>query len=295
MKKKDSLLVRALWKVEHLTPDPLVYRVMRLYRRLLQFKGHPFSKKRPGVVIMLHIGRCGSTVLANMLDQNPEIYWDGKTARKVHELYGDAVAKLDISAWFKQQFSISGDRYYGFEFKILRDQYVNIFDKTMADFLEIWKSIGVTHFILLYRGNTLNQAISHYSGLSNKVWHISSDSERQSAKNSFTIDFEHVTTGSGKGLPLKEYLREIENTKNEIRNILQGCNLLELEYERDILEAGPQAAYQNICEFLDISAREVVVKNKKVLALSPSEAVENYNDAVQALSGTEFEWMLDRV
>ena len=230
-----------------------------------------------------------------MLDQNPNIYWDGKTARRAHELYGDSVVKLDIAAWLKSQFSISGSRFYGFEFKMLKDQYASIFEKSLSEFLEIWKSIGVTHFILLYRGNTLNQAISHYSGLSNKVWHISKDSGGQGAKKSFAIDFEHVTTGSGEGVPLPDYLRDIENTKEETRKILHGQSLLELEYERDILEGGPMVAYQKICEFLNIPAGDVFVKNKKVLSLSPSEAVKNYDDAVRALSGTEFEWMLDEV
>ncbi|MDC1287757.1 Stf0 family sulfotransferase [Gammaproteobacteria bacterium] len=228
-----------------------------------------------------------------MLGQNPNIFWDGKTARKADEIYGDSVKNLDISAWFKKQFPISGSRYYGFEFKILRDQYVNIFDKTVPEFLEIFKSIGVTHFILLYRGNTLNQAISHYSGLNNQVWHISADSGKQVSKKRFSVDFEHVTTGSGKGLPLTDYLHDIENTLDEIREILKDQNLLELEYEHDILENGPLVAYQRVCEYLKISAGDVCIKNKKVLGLPPSEIVENYNDAVRALSGTEFEWMLD--
>jgi LPS sulfotransferase NodH len=295
MKKKDSLLVRAAWKIRNVLPDPVECYCIRIYRRVLQFKGYPFSRRRPGVVVMLHIGRCGSTVLANMLDQNPNIFWDGKTARRAHEIYGDSVKTLDISTWFKRQFSISGSRYYGFEFKMLRDQYVRIFDITVPEFLGICKSIGVTHFILLYRGNTLNQAISHYSGLSNKVWHISPDSGKRASRKSFSIDFEHVTTGSGEGLPLPEYLRDIENTKDEIREILQDQNILELEYESDILEGGPMTAYQKICGFLKVPAGEVFVKNKKVLVLPPSEAVENYGDAVRALSGTEFEWMLDQV
>lgn len=292
--KKDSLLIRGLWKIEHVTPDPVVRLAIRLYRRLLQLKGYPSSKRRPGAVVMLHIGRCGSTVLANMLDQNPDVYWDGKTARKAHELYGDAVKNLDISNWFETQFLISGPRYYGFEFKMLQDQYVKIFDITMPELLDIWKSIGVTHYILLYRGNLLNQAISHYSGINNKVWHISSDSGNQAAKKRFPVDFEHITTGSGKGLPLYDYLRDIENSKNEIREILKNQNLLELEYEQDILDNGPMTAYQKICDFLKIPTGDAYVKNKKVLALPPSEAVENYDEAIRALSGTEFEWMLDR-
>jgi len=294
MMKKDSLLIRALWKLENVTPNPVVFLAMRFYRRILQLKGYPFSKKRPGVVIMLHIGRCGSTVLANILNQNPNIFWDGKTARKAHELYGDSVKTLDISAWFKKQFSISGARYYGFEFKMLRDQYVSIFDKTVPEFLEICKTIGVTHFVLLYRSNTLNQAISHYSGLHSKIWHVSPDSGKKVATESFSIDFEHVTTGSGKGSTLADYLRDIENTKKVITTTLQGQNLLELEYERDILEGGPLMAYHRVCEFLNVPAGEVHVKNRKVLALPAPEAVENYGDAIRALTGTEFEWMLDK-
>ena len=100
MKKKDSLLVRATWKVRNLMPEAVESYSIRTYRRILQLKGYLSSRKRPGVVIMLHIGRCGSTVLANMLAQNSNVYWDGKTARKVHETYGDSVKTLDISVTF---------------------------------------------------------------------------------------------------------------------------------------------------------------------------------------------------
>jgi hypothetical protein len=48
-----------------------------------------------------------------MLDQNPDIYWEGKTAHRADEIYGDSVKKLDIAAWFKRQISIFGSRYYG--------------------------------------------------------------------------------------------------------------------------------------------------------------------------------------
>ena len=97
MKEKGSLLVRAAWKVRNALPTSVECYVTRLYRSLLQIKGRPFSSKRPGVVVMLHIGRCGSTVLANMLDQNPNIFWDGKTARKAHELYENSINTLNVS------------------------------------------------------------------------------------------------------------------------------------------------------------------------------------------------------
>ena len=59
--------------ISNCLPRAIVPYGRRIMRRFDQVMGLSSSSKRPGVVLMLHVGRCGSTVLANLLDQNPEI------------------------------------------------------------------------------------------------------------------------------------------------------------------------------------------------------------------------------
>ena len=43
-----------------------------LIKRALSHVLNPF---RPGNILIIHIGRCGSTVLGKMLNEHPMIYW----------------------------------------------------------------------------------------------------------------------------------------------------------------------------------------------------------------------------
>ncbi|SDX92409.1 hypothetical protein SAMN05444336_11327 [Albimonas donghaensis] len=264
----------------------------RLARRGDQLLHARSARRRPGVAVMLHVGRCGSTVLANMLDQNPAIHWDGKLPRKAGSLYGDAVKRLDFGRWMKRQFATSGDRYYGFEFKILADQYPAILGATTQEFLEQCKAAGVTHYILLTRRNTLRHVISHYASIARGAWHMSA--RDRAGQEHLHLDTEKITTGSAPGRPLISYLREVDEAHRQVRALLRDQNLLEVEYEADIDAQGPATAYEKICRFLGIAPERANVRNSKANPFPMSSTVTNFDEIEACLSGTEFEWMLER-
>jgi hypothetical protein len=274
-----------------LLPDSLVPLAKRQIRLVDRLRGLPASRNRPGVVMMLHVGRCGSTVLANLLAQNPKVYWDGKLPRLAKQLYGPQVGTLDHGRWTQSQFAISGARYYGFEFKILADQYPAIFNTTTADFLQECRRIGVTHYILLTRRNTLRHVVSHYASKSRGKWHA--DTAAPVQKKEFTLDTRAITTGQAPGRPLVNYLQEVEDAHAEVRALLAGENFLDLEYERDIDIAGADAAYGKICDFLNIAPGDVQIRNRKMNPFPLDTVLENYDEVTQALAGTEFAWMAD--
>ncbi|MCO6045361.1 hypothetical protein NG895_15725 [Aeoliella sp. ICT_H6.2] len=263
----------------------------RITRRYDQMLGHANSRNRRGVVLMLHIGRCGSTVLANMLHQNPEVYWDGKIHRIAQQLYGKRVADLDYARWTKEQFVISGSRYYGFEYKFLEDQYSAVLGTTTERFLAACEKIGVTHYIVLKRRNTLRHLISHYASKNRGNWHISPDGESRAQQ--FAIDCGCVTTGSAPGRTLMAYLQEVDHAYAKISTLLAEQNVLQIDYEEDIESCNANAAYQKVCEFLDITCCEVAVKNRKTNPFSPAQSLTNYSEVVGCLNGTAYEWMLE--
>ena len=265
---------------------PLAKRQIRLLDRL---RGRIAARNRPGVVLMLHVGRCGSTVLANLLAQNPRVYWDGKLPRKAHQLYGGGIGELDHARWIQDQFAISGDRYYGFEFKILADQYPAIFGTTTAPFLADCHRIGVTHYILLTRRNTLRHVVSHYASKSRGNWHAATGATVQ--KKDFTLDIGDITTGRAPGRPLATYLGEVDAAHAEVRHLLSGENFLEIEYERDIDTEGAEIAYERICTFLGIAPGAVEIQNRKMNPFPLRSVLVNYDEVDRALAGTEFAWM----
>lgn len=277
-------------KLSALLPKAVLPFVRRQIRRADQMKGLLSSANRPGIVAMLHVGRCGSTVLANLLTQHPQIFWDGKLHRKAFMLYGTAVRDLDYPAWTRRQFSISGGRYYGFEFKILKDQYPAILGTTTPEFLHECAQIGVSHYILLIRRNTLRHVVSHYASRNRGSWHASSPGGVE--RREFALDVTDITTGSSPGRPLLDYLQEVDTAHDAVRTQLAGQSLLEIEYESDINDRGAQYAYGKACAFLGVAPKQAEVKNVKVNPFPLRDVLSNYDEVAALLKDTKFAWML---
>ncbi|WP_299964521.1 hypothetical protein [uncultured Roseobacter sp.] len=276
-------------RISGLLPRRVLPFFKRQVRQFDRLRGLPAARNRPGVVLMLHVGRCGSTVLANLLGQNPDVYWDGKLPRKAKQLYGDSVRKFDYAAWTKAQFAISGDRFYGFEFKILADQYPAVFGTNTAEFLSACQRIGVTHYILLTRRNTLRHVVSHYASKSRGNWHAGAGETVK--KKEFTLDIDGITTGGAPGRPIVEYLQEVETAHDQVRSLLADQPFLEIEYERDIDAGGAEQAYGQICSFLGIEPGEVHIQNRKMNPFPLDTVLINYGEVAEALAGTKFAWM----
>ena len=276
-------------KIAKIFPKAFKPFAKRQLRVLDQMRGQHAARNRPGVVLMLHVGRCGSTVLANLLSQNAQVYWDGKLPRKAHQLYGEDARNLDVASWTRDQFDISGDRYYGFEFKILDDQYPAMIGTTTQSFLDICKEIGVTHYVLLSRRNTLRHVVSHYASRHRGNWHASSPGDVK--KKEFTLDLSDVTTGSAPGRDLVSYMREVDAAHALVKTALADQPLLEVEYEGDIDEKGAEHAYRKICGFLDVEPGTVEIKNMKLNPHPIKNVVENFEALTDTLEGTEYAWM----
>ena len=205
-------------------------------------------------------------------------------------LYGRRLAEMDFADWTRKQFAISGDRFYGFEFKVLKDQYPATIGMTTAEFLAACREIGVTHYVLLARRNTLRHVVSHYASKNRGAWHTSGG---KAEKQTFTLNLDDITTGSSPGRPLVDYLHEVETVHDDLRRSLAKERFLEIEYERDIDEAGAPHAYGLICDFLGLETVEAGVRRARMNPFSLSEVLENHAEVKAALAGTKFAWMAD--
>jgi hypothetical protein len=262
----------------------------RARRRARRLKGTFSSRRRPGVVVMLHIGRCGSTVLADMLGQHSEIFWDGKIYRAAQGMYGKELRGFDYRSWTMRQFAISGARYYGFEFKVLEDQYPAMIRASLRQFLGDCRSMGVTHYIILRRRNTLNQVVSHYASRARGSWHLKQGG--QATARRFALDLGCIGTGGSRGKDLVSYLDDVEAVYQELDSLLGAERVLRIEYEPDIESAGPRVAYGKICEFLGVRADGVEIRNERSNPYGLSETVENLSAVAETLRGTRHAWML---
>lgn len=240
---------------------------------------------------MFHVGRCGSSVLAELIRQDPAVYWDAKLHRKARFLYRDRFKEMDQRRWLKRQFRQSGSRYYGFEFKCLEDQYPAMAGTTMGQFLDDCQAVGVSHYILLVRRNTLRHVVSHYVSIERGSWHLAKGGKAK--KVAVDLDLDNITTGSGSGREIVEYFEEVDAAHNLVRQRVAPEQLLELSYEADIDQEGPAFAYARISDFLGIECNSVSIEHVKTNPFSIEQAVRNYDELARRLERSRFAWMLE--
>ncbi len=245
----------------------------------------------PERVIMFHVGRSGSTVLGDLLDQHPEIDWRGEA---IYHLLGPLrrrrllrwMPRLSAARLLRESMAGCHRRFYGCEVKFFHlDQIGN----TLPQFIEVLDRLGFRRFIILERRNTLRKVVSSLVAQKRETY-------RQAAYQSasltqVTLDPARVPIDGGEA-PLLALLRGYSENMRWLRELLAGRSVLELAYEEDI-QANPTAAYQRVCAYLGVEPAPAFVRYGRSNPFRLDEIIENYGEVQAALRGTEFEWMLE--
>src|SRR5690606_41313408 len=90
--------------------------------------------------------------------------------------------------------------------------------------------------------------------------------------------------------PLVTLLREYQESLERIQALLAGRPVLRLRYEDD-LAADPLAGYRKVCAFLGLPPGQPEVRFSRTTPHPWRTVVENADEVVAALAGTEFAWM----
>lgn len=249
------------------------------------------SRPRRGNIALFHIGRSGSTVLGDLLDQHPCIFWDQEIYRSLEdkaprltegrspELSGKALEILRL------RMNRVRKEFYGFEAKFFQ---LKLTETKLPDYIEGLKHLGITHFIVLERKNYLRKLVSSLVSRSKKKSHQSAS--KQAKLTTLYIDVNKVCIDKD-AKPLLAYFNEWHQNFETLRRALVKDNVLYLTYEADILP-DPTIAYERTCAFLGIAPRRVAVRYGKTNPFRLSQIITNFNAVKQRLSGTPFEWML---
>ena len=240
-------------------------------------------------IVMFHTGRCGSTVLGQMLNQHPAITWAGEIFNPFmntpHELSGQKFVETVIS---QSRNEVSTD-YYGFETKYLPQQHLSAtcVNLEIEHYLSQVHQLGFTRFLLLHRENYLRRAVSVAVANSTNNWHTSEDISKPS---SVFIDLHSFQTGMQTST-LLDLFDNLDSSLTRIKALIHEHARLFLSYEEDILN-DPSCAYKKVCDFLNLKPKHSEIDLKKTNPFSLSELICNYDEVCEALSGTRFEWML---
>ena len=271
-------------------PKSLLIPARRAARLFDQFCGRMSASSSPGRIVMLHIGRCGSTVLGNLLDQHPRIFWDGEIYFDMVKEAGCIPESFDNRDFLKRRARAAGSSYYGFDIKFLDHQHLAIAQSDLSTFVSDCLAAGVTHFIILRRENYLRTFISWVVGRTRNQHHISQSEVPRTTRVSIDpecFSFGHLPVKK----PILQWFEHIDEAYARLREELNGQRVLELGYERDIMD-DPFVAYKRCCEFLNIKEAAVEIQFARTNPFSVDQLLENPEEVRNALSGTPYAWML---
>ena len=238
---------------------------------------------------MLHNGRCGSTVVGDLLAQNPNIHW-------ASELYEPIIAKWKEEnqqefAYLAKELIVKNPiellknsmhkttkPYYGV---VVKPFHFAIAHSSATEFLNQSFLLNFTYFILIRRKNRLRMIVSDAVARKKNIWHSYGED---------IAKLEKIHLPLNKPEPLVERIENLETQMQEVETLLAGKNVHNLIYEDDI-EQDPQRAYHSICEFVDMEATKESVNFNKTNPFPLKDILENFAEVKAALHNTPYEWM----
>jgi len=240
-------------------------------------------------VAMLHTGRCGSTVIARMLEAHPKVSWGG-------EIFNRYMGGTDRGDPGRVHRVISGNRdlhctpVYGFETKYLPQLHLSqpCINMPLEAYVGYLNGMGFRSFILLHRRNYLRRAVSAEIGRRTRQWH---STQGRSAPNRIHLDINRFQTGH-QHEPLVSLFERMDEAYEQAKNVIKDTHWIEITYEEDV-QSDPSVAFGRVADFLGIERRWDDVKLARTNPFSLEELISNFDEVRSTLQGTRYEWMLD--
>lgn len=243
-------------------------------------------------ICLIHFGRCGSTVLSNMLNQHEDIRWHG-------EIYSEYLKKQipevrmtthpgDI---LKLRMGLYPSKYFGFEIKAfgVADLGPKVLNSSFSNYYTELTKRRFSKYIVLKRENFLRQIISIQIGLETKQMHLQNN--KKSELKQIILNPKNVVIGFEK-MNLIAAFQLYEQAYIDIHNVLVDEDILDISYEHDIAPS-PLIGYRKICNYLSVSKESVKINLSPTNPYSLQEMLINYAEIEDVLAGTKYASFLD--
>lgn len=239
---------------------------------------------------MFHLGRCGSTVLGQMLNQHPQIHWAGEIFEDYKTGRLPRAERMIPPMWtLRGQMARCAEPIFGLETVIIPGQELGpTLNQSLAEHVQALQALGYKHFIELRRENHLRKVVSGHVGKQRGKFHrrVGEPVELQTVR--VEVDRGPFTRTVA---PLLERFQMFEAAYARVRELVPGETLLSLAYERDIAP-DPHIAYRKVCAFLALPDHPVEITHARSNPFPLRDVIENWSEVEDALAGTEYEWML---
>ena len=233
--------------------------------------------KAPGGLLVVHVGRCGSTLLAEWLRQAVSgLFIDGEIFAPTRFDPTKGASPLDVLA---TRIARARPRRYQFEVK-LRD--LATLDVGLSELVEGAHALGVDRTVLLIRKNLLRGYLSAKRADVTRTYHVADRDLQPPRPVRFRVDPWHV-------------IRAVEAQAAAVadaRAALDRWRPLELSFEEDLL-AAPDATIGRLCGMFGEPPVAVPPPTLRPTTSAPLRAlVENYDELAAAVAATDHAWML---
>ncbi len=259
-------------------------------------------------VAMFHVGRSGSTVLGDLLHQNPAVHWDGEIYERIFQEVGRKVGPLFLAsdapplafeqqAWrtflpsdplryLQERIEVTPKSVYGFEVKFF---HLRFFGMSIVDYVAGLKLFGFDAFLLLKRRNFLRGVVSSLVAAQAKQYHFRNAEEVRCRP--IVLDLERIEMDREEK-SFFQFLEKYNAMFELLEELLEGERVLELVYEDDLLD-DPRRGYRKVCEFLNLSDDPSEVRFVRSTPFPLREILVNFEEVARTLRGTPHAWMLD--
>lgn len=241
-------------------------------------------------VTVIHLGRCGSTVLGDLLDQHSQISWFGEileplmqAARKLQGV--DYVLNGDPATLSCETLAHCQTSYGGLEFKPF---HFSAYCISQATFISRMREAGFRKFVVLDRRNRLRKIVSSRWAADSGVWHIPAQAKGETRQLTLNVESLHMDRFSG---TLIQFLEMYDAQFRELRELVSP-DFLDLVYEDDI-EADPIVAYKRVIDYLDLPFEPASVRLGRTASGPLQAELKNFETVAQYLAGTRYAWMLE--
>lgn len=263
-------------------------------------------RKRPSgdCFVIFHIGRTGSSLLTDMLNQNKGIDCAGEIfsggygeigIKEIQERGGDPKSSRWLNSPFYPQ-NVAGyivdemayskpGRIFGFEVK---PYHILKSGLSISEFANICSDVGFNKFIILKRRNYLRKIISSIIRKNEAM--PARDWRGEPKLNTICLNVSCVNIDSDEK-SLVEFLNDYDRQFQELEAAVSQRETLHLTYEKDILD-NPHRAYERVCQFLGVPPRRVKVKFSRTNPFPLRQLLDNYDEVARVLSDTQFSWMV---
>lgn len=227
-------------------------------------------------IAIFHLGRCGSTVLASMLNDG------GHDLIHLGDPFTDNKDKDTIE--YLKEFTESDKENVIFDCKPYKFEALGPgrgINMSFDDFVKgLKEEVGVDKIVLLKRNNYLRRTISGMVAERSGIYHHIGPSTIQNNPVSIELDTLYWFVSS-----------EFKEIDDWYENVEELSDMV-ITYE-DNIQNDPKDAYRKMCEFMGLAPNpKVDTHYKKTNPLPASVMIKNQDDLQKAFGGTEYEWMI---